>query len=60
MARRSEDWNEGLADDSSSNVLRAIHPKHSPTQETLEKLLEPLGLRIGLAKAKSGKRKRAA
>jgi DNA-binding phage protein len=44
----------------SSNVLRAIHPKHNPTQETLEKLLEPFGLRIGLAKVKPGKRKRAA
>ena len=87
MARRSRDWNEGLAEDlqdaefarefltaavedgvplkvalgkviratgvkefaervgmASSNVLRAIHPKHNPTQETLEKLLEPFGL----------------
>jgi|SRR6185503_5293849 len=92
MARRSKDWNEGLAEDlqdpgfarefltaaveegvpvkmalakvvratgvkefaeivgmPSSNVLRAIHPKHNPTQETLEKLLKPYGLRIGLA-----------
>lgn len=103
MAKRSRDWNEGLAEDlqdaefarefltaavedgvplkvalgkviratgvkefaesvgmASSNVLRAIHPKHNPTQETLEKLLEPFGLRIGLAKVKPGKRKRAA
>lgn len=102
MARRSRDWNEGLAEDpqdpefarefltaavdgvplkvalgkviratgvkefadrvgtASSNVLRTIHPKHNPTQETLEKLLEPFGLRIGLAKVKPGKRKRAA
>lgn len=44
----------------SSNVLRAVHPKHNPTQETLEKLLEPFGLRIGLAKVKAGKRTRAA
>jgi DNA-binding phage protein len=92
MARRSRDWNEGLADDlkdkafarefltaavedgvplqqalakiiratgvkefsaridmPSSNLLRAIHPKHNPTQETLERLLKPFGLRIGLA-----------
>ena len=92
MARRSRDWNEGLAEDlkdpafareflaaavedriplqqaigkviravgvkefaarvdmPSSNLLRAIHPKHNPTQETLEKLLKPFGLRIGLA-----------
>jgi DNA-binding phage protein len=82
MARRSRDWNEGLAQDlqdpefarqfltaavedgiplktalakvirakgvkefaetvgmPSPNVLRAIHPKHNPTQETLERLL---------------------
>lgn len=79
MARRSKDWNEGLADDlqdpkfarefltaavdegiplkvvlgkviratgvkefaesvgmPSPNVLRAIHPSHNPTQETLD------------------------
>ena len=33
----------------SSNVLRAIHPNHNPTLETMERLLEPFGLRIGLA-----------
>jgi DNA-binding phage protein len=98
MARRSRDWNEGLADDlqdpvfareflaaavedgvplqqalgkviramgvkefaaivemPSSNVLRAIHPKHNPTQETLERLLKPFGLRIGLADLKRRK-----
>lgn len=92
MARRSRDWNEGLAEDlknakfareflaaavedgvplqealgkviratgvkefsarvdmPSSNLLRAIHPRHNPTQETLERLLKPFGLRIGLA-----------
>ncbi len=92
MARRSRDWNEGLAEDlrdkafarefltaavedgiplqqalakvvratgvkefaarvdmPSSNLLRAIHPNHNPTQETLERLLKPFGLRIGLA-----------
>ena len=95
MARRSKDWNEGLAEDlqdpafareflaaavedgvplqqalgkviratgvkefaatvgmSSSNVLRAIHPRHNPTQETLDRLLKPFGLRIGLAEIK--------
>jgi DNA-binding phage protein len=36
----------------SPNVVRAIHPKHNPTQETLERLLTPFGLRIGLAKIK--------
>ena len=95
MARRSKDWNDGLAEDlrdpefarqfltaavedgvplqralgkviratgvkefarsvgmPSPNVLRAIHPKHNPTQETLERLLKPFGLRIGLAHIK--------
>ena len=92
MARRSRDWNEGLAQDlqdrafardfllaaveegvpiqralgkviramgvkefaekvgmASPNVLRAIHPRHNPTQETLNRLLRPFRLRLGLA-----------
>jgi DNA-binding phage protein len=103
VARRSKDWNEGLAEDlqdaafarqflaaavdegiplktalakvirargvkefseevgmPSPNVLRAIHPKHNPTQETLERLLKPFGLRIGLADLKQRRRRRAA
>jgi DNA-binding phage protein len=44
----------------SPNVLRAIHPKHNPTQETLERLLKPYGLRIGLAQIKSRRKRRAA
>jgi probable addiction module antidote protein len=103
MAKRSRDWNEGLAEDlqdpafareflaaavedgiplkialgkvirakgvkefaqavgmPSPNVLRAIHPKHNPTQETLERLLKPFKLRIGLAEIKPKKRARAA
>ena len=30
------------------NVLRAINPRHNPTQETLNRLLQPFGLRLGL------------
>jgi DNA-binding phage protein len=103
MARRSKDWNEGLAEDlqdpsfarefltaavedgvplktalakviratgvkefaevvgiPSPNVLRAIHPKHNPTQETLERLLKPFGLRIGLAEIRHRRKRRAA
>lgn len=103
MARRSRDWNDGLAEDlqdpefarqfltaavedgvplkmalakviratgvkefaesvgmSSPNVLRAINAKHNPTQETLERLLKPFGLRIGLAKLKPSRKNRAA
>ena len=102
MARRSRDWNEGLAADlqdpefargflvaaiedgitvqqalgkvirsmgvkefakkigvASSNVLRAINPRHNPTQSTLNRLLEPFGLRLMLAPIKH-KRRRAA
>jgi DNA-binding phage protein len=44
----------------SPNVLRAIHPKHNPTQETLERLLRPFKLRIGLAEIKPRKKARAA
>ncbi|MEO8604656.1 MAG: hypothetical protein ABI629_18960 [bacterium] len=44
----------------SPNLLRAIHPRHNPTQQTLGRLLEPFGLRIGLAERKSNRRRRAA
>ena len=33
----------------SSNVLRAIRPRHTPTHETINRLLKPFGLRLGLA-----------
>ena len=92
MAKRSVDWNEGLAEDlrdpefardlllaavtdgvpvqqalakviraigvkeyaaltgmASSNVLRAIRPNHNPTQNTLNRLLKPLGLKLSVA-----------
>ena len=92
MARRSRDWNLGLAQDlgdkafarefllaaadediplqvalgkviraigvkefaasiemASPNLLRALNPRHNPTQETLNRLLKPFGLRLGLA-----------
>ena len=95
MARRSEDWNVGLAEDlrdpafarefllaaidegmdlqvalgkviramgvkefaaqvrmASPNVLRAINPRHNPTQVTLDRLLKPFGLRLSLAPIK--------
>ena len=29
-----------------SNIIRAIDPKYNPTQETLNRLLSPLGLRL--------------
>lgn len=32
----------------SPNLLRVISPKHNPTQETLNRLLKPFGLQLGL------------
>jgi DNA-binding phage protein len=92
VARRSRDWNRGLAEDlrdvdfarelllaaidegvsvqralgkvvratgvkefaakvrmASPNVVRAINPRHNPTQETLNRLLRPFRLRLSLA-----------
>lgn len=92
MAKRSRDWNEGLAEDlrdptfakefllaaidegvplqqalakivratgvkefaakigmASPNLLRAIDSRHNPTQATLNRLLRPFGLRLGLS-----------
>jgi DNA-binding phage protein len=103
MARRSKDWEEGLAQDlrdpafarelllaaidegvpiqialgkvvratgvkefaakvrmASSNVLRAIGPRHNPTQETLNRLLKPFRLRLSLAPLEDTKPRRAA
>ncbi len=103
MARRSEDWNVGLAQDlrdpefarefllgaveegvpvqvalgkviramgvkefaakvrmASPNVLRAINPRHNPTQDTLNRLLRPFKLRLTLAPIEPSKGRRAA
>jgi DNA-binding phage protein len=102
VARRSEDWNVGLAKDlrdpafarefllasidegvdlqlalgkviramgvkefaakvrmASPNVLRAISPRHNPTQATLNRLLKPFRLRLSLAPL-AGKPRRSA
>ncbi len=34
----------------SPNVLRAINPRHHPTQDTLNRLLKPFRLRLSLAR----------
>ncbi len=103
MARRSRDWNEGLARDlrdpvfarefllaavaegiplphalgkairamgvkefsqkariAAPNVLRAIGPRHNPTQSTLNRLLKPFGLHLSLAPIPARRGKRAA
>jgi DNA-binding phage protein len=103
MARRSNDWNAGLAQDlrdpvfarefllasidegvplqialgkviramgvkeyaskvrmASPNVLRAISPRHNPTQDTLNRLLRPFRLRLSLAPIEKQRRRSAA
>ena len=103
MAKRSVDWNEGLAEDlrdrefakafllaavaegiavqdalakviramgvkeyaaltgiASSNVLRSIRPNHNPTQNTLNRLLKPLGLKLSVVPIEPEKGKEAA
>ncbi|SRR5258706_6822851 len=44
----------------SSNLLRAIHPRHNPTQETLNRLLKPFRLKLSLAATDQPRRRRAA
>jgi DNA-binding phage protein len=34
----------------SPNVLRAINPRHNPTQDTMNRLLKPFRLKLSLAK----------
>ena len=46
---------------SSGNVLRALRPGHNPSLETLDRLLEPFGLRLGLSSregSETGRRSR--
>ena len=33
----------------SPNLLRAINPRHNPTQDTLNRLLRPFGLKLSVA-----------
>lgn len=44
----------------SPNVLRAIHPRHNPTQDTLNRLLRPFKLKLSLAPLRKGEGKNAA
>jgi DNA-binding phage protein len=103
MARRSRDWNKGLAEDlrdpefarefllaaidegislqhalgkvvraigvrefavkirmASPNLLRAINPRHNPTQATINRLLKPFGLRLSLTRIERPERSHAA
>jgi DNA-binding phage protein len=103
VARRSKDWNVGLAEDlrdsrfarefllaaidegvsiqialgkviraigikefsakigiAGPNILRAINPRHNPTQETLNRLLKPFKLKLTVAPIDDPKRRHAA
>jgi DNA-binding phage protein len=42
------------------NVQRAIHARHNPTQETLNRLLAPFRLQLSLAPIATSRRSRAA
>lgn len=42
------------------NLLRAIHPRHNPTQRQLNRMPAPFGLRLGLAMIHRTPRKRRA
>ena len=44
----------------SPNVLRAINPRHNPTQDTLNRLLRPFRLRLSLAPIETHGRRNAA
>jgi DNA-binding phage protein len=44
----------------SPNVLRAIHPRHNPTQATLNRLLRPFRLRLSLTSLEYPKSRHAA
>ena len=42
------------------NVLRAIHPRHNPTQDTMNRLLKPFRLKLSLARIDEPRDRRAA
>lgn len=44
----------------SPNILRAINPRHNPTQDTLNRLLRPFKLRLTLARIESSRGRHAA
>jgi DNA-binding phage protein len=43
-----------------SNVQRALHPQHNPTQQTLNRFLAPFRLRLSLAPLPAPRRHQAA
>ena len=47
-------------DMASPNLLRAIHPRHNPTQETLNRLLRPFQLKLSLTVIREPRSRHAA
>jgi len=43
-----------------SNLVRAIHPRSNPTQETLNRLLKPFGLKLSVTPIPEKERRRTA
>jgi len=61
--RKSATLTAGLASKvrmASPNVLRAINPRHNPTQETMNRLLKPFCLKLSLAKIDGPRSRHAA
>ena len=44
----------------SPNLLRALNPRHNPTQDTLNRLLKPFRLKLSLAPIAGGPKRRHA
>ncbi|MBM4260477.1 MAG: hypothetical protein FJ145_03445 [Deltaproteobacteria bacterium] len=42
------------------NILRAINPRHNPTQDTLNRMLKPFKLKLSLVPIEETNRRRAA
>lgn len=42
------------------NVLRAINPRHNPTQDTMNRLLKPFRLKLSLARIEGPRSRHAA
>jgi hypothetical protein len=75
MARWTKNWNKRLAKDLKNPQfarefplaaveegvsLRAINPRHNPTQGTINRLLNPFGLKLSLTAIEMPKRRNAA
>ena len=50
----------GVKEFASPNLLRALNPRHNPTQDTLNRLLKPFRLKLSLAPIDEPKGRHAA